>query len=117
MAFPSGTKIATESMDPYELMDYGIDCTPLLRPGESIATWSLNLLPESTLLGLEIGTGVYAPLLVYGILYFWVSVIPAERETISYFVGNVLPMELSFTTDSIPPRRRQRTVAIRIGQK
>lgn len=117
MAFPVSTKIWEESMDPYDVVDYQVDLSPLLEDTEGVASYTVDPLPESELYGLEIGVAAYAPLLVGTELTLWLSINSTYQSNAVFTNGITLPIEISITTDSSPPRKKQRTVAVKVIQR
>lgn len=119
MPIPKNTLVFEETMDPSDLIDFVIDCAPLLESGEDVASYALTLPAESLLLGLTLETtNPYQTELVNKKLRFWTSIALDKRaNTIFDNDGTVLPIEVSITTNSIPPRRRQRTVGIKVVQR
>jgi hypothetical protein len=118
MAIPSTAPVAAQPMDPYDLIEYAIDCSNLLASGENISTWTVTALPETTLLGLQIQTTAgYAASLSGKIITIWLNVITAEQGNPAFTTGVVLPFELSFTTSNNPARKKQRTFGVRVVQQ
>lgn len=118
MAIPSTAPVALQSMDPYDLVDYKIELGNLLEAGETISTWSVTALPETTLLGLQIQTGAgYAAALNGTDITIWLNVILAEQSNPAFTAGVVLPFEVSFTTSNAPNRKKQRSFGIKVVQQ
>ena len=118
MPLPSEVKTWDDSIDPYDLRPFAIDLTGFLNVGESVASYTLTLLAESVLAGLEFGVGDYATEINAGIITFWPTINVSMQEDIQFYGSGVkLPMVLNFSTDSSPPRRLQRTYAIQVKQR
>lgn len=120
MAIPQGVKIFTDELDPYDILDFKINLAALLEGGETISGTPVLALPtESTLLGLEIKTtNGYATSLSSNVIKFYLGVIDAEQNNTAFDgEGVLLPIKVTVTTNSVPPRRKQRTVAVRVKQK
>lgn len=120
------TKFA-QSMDPKDLVDYQIDlAAKILETGEAVSSYTLTVLAEAAALGFTIAQGVadlsnaaYAPSLVNtntGLL-FWVYVNPTYVTDPAYDAGVTAGLELTVTTNSTPPRRRQRSFGIQVVQQ
>ena len=119
MAIPTTTFIWTQSMDPYDILDYTINCAGLLEGGELIGSFTLQPLSEAIALGLNIkNSGGYTTKLIDGTsINFWAEIIEEEQGNPKFAGGVVLPMELTVITNSTPPRKKQRTLAIRVLEK
>lgn len=118
MPLPNGTRIWEDEIDPRDIADFFVDCTPFLAVAENVDTYTLTVLSESVLAGLELGTGLYAHTIVNNIIYLWLMVNLTEQEDIIFNgAGVTLPIALEFTTTSVPPRRKQKTLAIKVAQK
>lgn len=134
MAIPPLAYPWTQIMDPADQVEYVVDLRGvdglatdgLLEPGELMDSWELVLGAESVALGLEVGTGDYAPTnpldgdgnpLVTSLL-FWFSVDPEMQDDAAYSgEGAQLPMELTIVTNSTPARTRQRTLVLKVAQR
>jgi hypothetical protein len=126
MPIPTDAFVFPEDMDPKDQVDYEIDLTGtveepgMLEDGEECASFDLTLLAESVAVGLELGTGSRAPVLINtnkGIRV-WFEVDSAEWGNAAFDgAGATLPMELTVTTNTSPSRRRQRTLVLEVKQK
>ena len=107
------------SIDPYDVNDFSVDCTGILESGESISQYSLVVLPQSELLGLQIKSGGgYGPVVNGNIITMWLDILETEQGNPAFSgAGITLPFELNITTDSVPPRKKQRTLSVRVLQK
>jgi hypothetical protein len=116
---PTTTFIWPEAMDPYDVLDYAIDCTGLLQTDETILTYSVNLRSEATLLGLQILTNPpYALSLTGNIITIWLAINLSDQDNQAFrTTGALLPLEVNITTSLSPARKRQRTVAVRVKQQ
>ena len=118
MAIPASTSVWTESMDPYDIVDYSVDCSNMLETGETIASFSLNILAEASVLGLQIKlTDGYNSELIGNTVRMWLTVLPAEQANPAFDGGAILPIELVINTNSTPPRRKQRTLGVKVIQR
>jgi len=119
MAIPASTSVWPEMMDPYDILDFVVDCSGMLEPNELIASHTISLLAEASALGLVINTtSPYATTVESGTsIRVWFSILPAEQGNPAFNTSATLPMELVITTNAVPPRRKQRTLAVKVGQK
>lgn len=119
MALPKNVQVFTEPMDPYDILDYEVDVTSLLQSGESVTSYTVSLPTESSLLGLEIlTTAPYSTSITGNVIRFYLGVIGAEQANAAFSgEGAVLPIEISINTNTNPPRRKQRTVAVVVRQR
>lgn len=118
MATPADAKIFLEPLDPHEILDYSINLAPLLEAGETISAHTVVACPESVLLGLEVKTtGGYATTLTSNVLKFYLGIATVEQANAMFNTGVTLPLEISITTNAVPPRKKQRTVAVRVVQR
>ena len=58
MPIPSDAATWLDAMDPADLIDYEANMEPLLETAESINTFTVALMPEAVLLGVQIATGI-----------------------------------------------------------
>lgn len=117
MVFPKSTKIWKETMDPYDKVDFKVNLTPVLGTTENVTSFTVVPLPEAELYGLTVGTGSYAPNIIDKFLTIWLFIAPAFQADVAFVKGLTLPIEVSITTDSTPPRKKQRTVAVKVIQR
>jgi hypothetical protein len=118
MAVPSGAKIFEEPLDPYDVVDFQVDLNPLLETGESITAYTISVPTESSLLGLEVKTtDGYTTSLSSNIVQFWLGILLAEQANAAFNTSATLPIEISITTNSVPARKKQRTVAVVVKQR
>jgi hypothetical protein len=118
MAVPADAQVFEEPLDPTDIVDFEIDLGPLLETGEAIASQTVTVPTESSVLGLEIKTtGGYSTILTGNILRIWLGVLVGEQQNAAFATGVTLPIEITVTTDSTPPRRKQRTVAVQVIQR
>ena len=112
-------------MDPADVVDYELGLGPdggddaLLEEGEQVADWTLTLSAEAVALGLEVGTGDYAPSQPTPTSFrFWFSVDALLQDDAAFDgAGASLAMELTIETDSTPARTRQRTLVLQVAQQ
>lgn len=107
------------SIDPYDVSDFSVDCTGILEEGEAIANFSLVTLAQSELLGLQIKSGAgYSPVINGNVITMWLGILESEQGNPAFSgAGVTLPLELNITTNSVPARKKQRTLAVRVVQK
>lgn len=120
MAIPSTAKKFDVMMDPAELLEYQTDLAGnLLEVGETIASYTLTMGAEGTALGASIrNDGDYVPQTPGSTsIKFWLEVSPAFRENSAFDAGVDVPIVATVTTSNVPPRRRQRTVVVRVQQQ
>lgn len=120
MAIPATTLVFEETMDPYDITDYVVDTSDLLENLEAVDDFTINIVAESALLGLTLGTGSRAPSIdgTNKLITMWLSVDDAQQQNSQFSgAGVVLPIEVNITTNSVPSRRKQRTVAVRVVQR
>lgn len=117
MAIPANALVWAETMDPYDVVDFTIDVTNLLS-SDSVSSFTITPYTESTLLGLEIGSGAYAPSIAGNIITVWLQIGLANQANPAFDgAGATLPIELSITTNSSPVRKRQRTLVVKVAQR
>ena len=119
MAIPTTATTWADTMDPSDLVDYTVDFANVLDVGESISTYTITPLSESTLLGLTVNTtGGYSNSLVGSKITMWLSIASANQSDAAFSgAGTSLPIEVAIVTNSTPPRKRQRTVVVKVAQK
>lgn len=119
MTLPTDVKLYLETLGPYDTVEYKIDVSPILESGEGVATYSLVLPTESTLLGLQLNTtGGYSTTLVNNIITYWLSISSGHQaDSIFMGAGVTMPIEVTVTTNSIPPRIKKRTVAVTVATR
>jgi len=98
-------------MDPQDIVEYKVECAPILEEDEDIASFSLSLPSESLLFGLELGTGTRAASIEGTIITMWFSFDGSPIAT-----PVVLPIELTVVTTSTPSRTKQRTLGLKVDQ-
>ena len=118
MAIPALAKSFKQPMDPQDLVEYQTDSgDTLLDAGEVIDTFALVMGAEGTALGVSIrNDGDYVPVLTNGnqSIVMWFEVDPAHRSDAAFFDGVTIPISVLITTTNVPPRRRHRTVTLRV---
>lgn len=117
MAIPTSAIVSPEVMDPYDIVDFKIDCTGLLEPYEMVSTYVVQPLSESVLLGLELAPAGYPTTLELNKITFWARIATVNQSDTIFQNEVLLPLEISITTNAVPPRKRQRTVVLRVTQK
>ena len=103
-------KIYEQELDPQETLDYSVDITNILQEDEEMGSYTLQIPVESELYGLTLGTEGYEDYNEGNVITFWLSVQGTPDDDVT------LPVELTITTDSNPPRVLQRTLAVKVTQ-
>lgn len=121
MAIPPTAVSFSDALDPQEELDFEIPCSPILETDETIASYTLTLLPEAVALGLEImsGSGRDQALTSGNTgIAFWLQIVDEYEDDAAFEdTGTSLPLELTIVTNSSPPRTRQRTFLVRVAQQ
>ena len=122
MAIPSTAAVFAGSIDPHEELDWRVALYDIIEDGEEVlaGSWALEVLPEGVALGLEImmGSGRDPELTSdnRGVL-FWLAVNAAYQNDATFdSPGTDLPMRITFQTDAVPARKRQRTFLVHVEQ-
>jgi hypothetical protein len=112
-----------DPMDPSEEMDWIADLSPMLEDGEAVEplSYTVALSPEAIDAGLLMmsGSGRDQHLLDDGrAILFWLNVeAGSQADPIFDGAGTRFPIEFTFTTNSVPSRKRQRTYVLRVAQR
>ena len=122
MPLPEAAQLIPQPLDPSDLVDFQLDLIggdrPMLEEGEQVASYTFAVLPEGVALGLQIeNQAPYVPALLEGntALQFWLSVDEEMRSSSAFREPGVkLGLELTVMTNNVPPRRRQRTIAVEV---
>lgn len=125
MAVPLNAVGWVQPMDPTDLIDYEMDFLagdePMLEVGEGVTDYTLTLSPEAVTVGLEINEGgSYDHFLIDGntAVRLWLSVVEEMREDDAFLgEGVTVGVIATIDTNSFPPRRRQRTWALKVAQQ
>lgn len=123
MSTPPTAMVFADKLDPHEKLDWKLGCANMLEDGEMVATgaWTLEILPEGTALGLEIMTGSGRdPILMTGgqAIVFWLTINALFQDNAAFDGGGIsLPMRLTFDSDALPSRKRQRTFLVPVAQQ
>jgi hypothetical protein len=144
MALPPNAKILTRQMDPADVVDFvanaspdpaGLDQdeVPLLEDSEIITSYTLTMSPEGAALGVTISTGGSgeggaAPSLIAIVggsqttgataVKFWLYVDATFQDNAAFDgTGTYIALTLTVNTNSIPSRRRQRTIVVQVAQQ
>lgn len=121
MAIPIGTYIWPEALDPSDVVDYTIDCEGLFDdPAENIYSYTLELSPEAIFYGLMLEDPP-----TYNIelspdrrsIKVWLQIEDPQENHADFRLGVTLPIEVTFVTNAIQARIRQRTVAVKVIQR
>lgn len=117
MAIPKTAFVWDDTMDPYDVVDYKVDVSTLLQSGESVDSYTIVAPAESVLAGLTIGTASYASTISGNMITMWLSIASAKQLDAIFDTGVNLPVELSISTNSSPPRKRQITLVVKVAQR
>ncbi|ARR52115.1 hypothetical protein HY78_00880 [Rhizorhabdus wittichii DC-6] len=116
-------------MDPTEQLDHIADLSTMLEltKGETAQSYEIELSPEAIDAGLLIVTGDGRDhRLITGeegwvdntAILLWFMVDPASRTDPLFSGGGTsFPMEVTFLTNSVPSRTRQRTYVLKVAQR
>lgn len=122
MATPPTAIIWPDTMDPAEELDWIADLSTMLEAGEGAEpNYTIELSPEAIDAGLLIMTGAgrdhHLVDEARGILV-WLAVEPgSQTDPMFDGTGTQFPIEVTFHTNSVPSRKRQRTYVLRIAQR
>ena len=120
MTIPSTAKKFSEPMDPKDVVDFVVDLTPLLGPGEQFATISFAVMPESAALGFQIKSGGgYDPVEIDDShVRLWLGVAPGNQsDPVWDAAGTTCAIEATAVTNNVPARTYQRTFAVQVVQR
>lgn len=122
MAIPALAQIFEASMDPADEVDWVLDFSDLLEPGEQVLVYTLELMAEAIALGLEIMTGGdrdHQLIESDTALLFWLRVADGYKLNVAFDGqgGTTLPIVVTIITNSVPARTRQRTALVRVVQQ
>lgn len=125
MAIPKNATEWDAEMDPTDLVDYVVWLRdpeePLLEVGESVTSFTVALSAEAVALGLEINNDPPYILELFDTgsrIKVWFSVALAFRANAAFDGDGVkLGVEVTINTNSNPPRRRQKTMVLKVAQQ
>ena len=118
MPLPSNVTTWADAMDPRDIQNFKIDCSTFLDDGENVNTYTLSLMSDAVLAGLNIGTGAYAPSIAANKINIWFNITDANQQDEMFYGGGTnLPLVIEVVTTSIPARRRERTFAVKVQQQ
>lgn len=121
MPNPANAKKFEDPMDPKDRVEFLVNLdgpTGLLETGETVASYTLTPSPEAVALGMQIGTGTYAPSQPTPTqILFWVEFSAGFHNNASFDAGVDLGIQVEITTSSVPARRRERTAIITVAQQ
>lgn len=125
MPLPSSPIEWEGSMDSADVVDFEMTLagtTPLLDTanGEEIASYTLTVMAEGVALGLQIGSGAYAPTLIESNtgVRLWLSVDSGSQSDSAFSgTGTELGVVGKFITNSSPARTYERTWSVRVFQR
>lgn len=119
MAIPPGAAIWLQPFDPSDKLDYVAQFGDLLAESETIVSFTATALAEAALLGLTIlDDDAHGPWIANDTnIELWFEVAVEERANIAFSgAGASLGVEITITTDAVPPRRFQRTFVLKALQ-
>lgn len=121
MPIPAAARRFTQEMDPRDLLDWedeitqGSDPKDFLQPTEQVSSYELALTPEAAAVGLLLRQDAeYATTLTGRVLRFWLEVEPAMQSAPIFDAGVDVALEFTAWTNNTPPRRKQRTIVVRV---
>lgn len=127
MATPPTAILWPDTMDPSEELDWIADLSTMLEQGEAAESYTVELSPEAIDAGLVIMTGSGRDHhLITGAddradntaILLWLKIAPASQEDPMFSgSGTAFPIEVTFLTNSVPSRKRQRTYVLRVAQR
>lgn len=124
MAIPPTATAQPQPMDPTDVRDYRFDLgANMLETGEHIDAASpdtgLVLSAEAVAAGLTLlETGDYETEIGADYLRIWVEIDEETRDDPMFDGSGVsLPMEFTFATSSTPPRRKQKTLVLKVAHQ
>jgi hypothetical protein len=128
MVIPTSATKLPQDLDPFDVDWFGVDISrgvqgvtpfPILAPGENVAAFTVQPQPEAVDAGLIImsGNGYPQAAIVGTTLSIYLAVAEAKQSNSKFDVGMLLGIELSITTDAVPPRKKQRTFTVLIINK
>lgn len=144
MALPPNAKLFPRQMDPADVVDYIANGNPdpgdldvnevaLLEEGEVISSYTLTMSPEGAALGVTIsqggvGEGGDDPSLIAIVggaettgataVKFWLYVDDAFLDNAAFDgTGTYVGIILTVNTNSVPSRRRQKTLIVQVAQQ
>lgn len=104
------------ALDPSDKADFYADFIggddPVLEEGEKIASYEIGLTAKAVQFGLTFDdAGEYAHQTVNNdtAVRMWLSIPEEKRDSADFCAGIDLGVEVTIMTDSVPPRRWQRT--------
>jgi hypothetical protein len=120
-AIPAGAPLWAQHFDPGDHAPYAFDFTALLGDGEKIASIdAIKMSAQAALLGVAVDqASVYAPIIDEAgkKLQLWFIVDMTSWEAVAFAAGGVmLPVTVRILTDSVPPKRFERTSALTVRQ-
>jgi hypothetical protein len=126
MPLPQNAIIVPQPFDPNDLDKVTVTISkagvhpaqfPILEAGENIATYVLALTAEAIAIGLRIrNEPPYYTTLSGQFLNFNLELDEAMRGLATFNKGITVGIELTVTTDAPAPRRKQRTIGIKVQQ-
>lgn len=121
MTIPTDAVTITGTLDPHEEIDCIIDCSGILEEGEQIESgYSLDALAEATALGFTFMTGSgrdHARIESNRSIKFWVTIDALFQDNAAFDEDVSLPIMVTFVTNSVPARTRQRTLLVPFKQR
>ena len=99
----------TQAMDPGDILDFEIDCSVLVGT-DSLASYVIETPAESELYGLQLGINEFTHRKDENLIKFWLHMTEDPKTSLT------LPVQITITTTSIPPRTLQRSFGVRVTQ-
>ena len=104
-----------EPLDPYDVLDYGLDLRPSLINGEIVTSASWGLEDEAVLEGMQIFT---QQIVSGNQLIVWLNIAPALRSAARWAgEGRTYEVFCTFQTNSFPSRVRRRSIRINVKRR
>jgi hypothetical protein len=128
MPVPASAPAFEQPVDPSDVQEFVVTLSqgaldtkpaPFLITGEAVASFVLAVSVEAAAAGLSIRSDSgYAPTCVGNKITFW-PVIAAGQQSATIFDGDGvrLGVDLTITTNNVPPRIKQRTLVLRVAQQ
>lgn len=106
-----------DPMDPHDIVDYIVRLDNLLEGNESVLSYSIKPVREALAMGLVINPDGYKSSIDDKRLQIWFGILELQQENVVFDKEVILPIELTIVTNSTPPRRKQRTLGVKVVQQ
>jgi len=127
MPLPPDALRLPETLDPFDIEKYTVTISkagvtqatyPILDANENVAEYSLGLTAEAIAVGLRIlDESPYYTTLSGLLVNFALSVDESMQNLPIFTKGIEVGIELTVLSDAIAPRRKQRTLAVKVMQR